>query len=383
MPRPWFPLETGHEVKPIVSLINYILPVFHLGMENISLLSISTENTPHKSLYTIYTKISTTNTKVSTRGKIPLSKTLPKMLQTPQITLANQYDTFNPLYRHRKTTPAEPVKDSKEVKREQKVNREIQMKTAKDTADVIEEKIKEIGTLMLKGLKEGFNDMCNDSKEDCLELIKALKQNMENQKPTTGQETSQRPTKEQEKEQQLEKIKTTNNHPDGNNELETSQIETEKKNDDTEYKSQQDHYQQILQRYSTLPPGQSHLPTSWNTRDEETDTTQRMENQGDPTDTTSTTGEGVISTDQPQINSQRLDDQISNHDLRILFNAISAKMDKQNDEMRRKKLQLNESTIAKMQLKIETLENQNNNKETINPKPTYSNVVKTKTTIKI
>ena len=31
----WVPLETGHRVKPIVSLINYRLSVFHLGMENI------------------------------------------------------------------------------------------------------------------------------------------------------------------------------------------------------------------------------------------------------------------------------------------------------------------------------------------------------------
>ena len=29
------PLETGHKVKPIVSLINYRPPVFHLGMENV------------------------------------------------------------------------------------------------------------------------------------------------------------------------------------------------------------------------------------------------------------------------------------------------------------------------------------------------------------
>ena len=165
--------------------------------------------------------------------------------------MLNKYDLFNPLYKHQTSQESEKptekrIENAKDAKRSDKTTQEAIMKSSKDTNEVIENKIQELGLKVNENtnnrLKEGFNNLS----EQLSELVKFLKnkaieKKLHDQPDGRNREQNQKtnPTQEQ----------TPRTHHE-----EPSQPPVTKPTNE---------YKQILERFNTLPPGQQHLTTDW------------------------------------------------------------------------------------------------------------------------
>ena len=187
-------------------------------------------------------------------------------LRKSQTPILNKFDALNPLYRTKQSTqPSDSdTKEPKEAKRKEKILREQQVKAIKDSKDAIkdkmEEKIEAMGTTIsnniLKGMETGF-----------LKLAEVLNLNNQVQQPSARQESiATQPSTVQPTDQDnlfpvipeiqfvptifsQEPIQPVHNYIP----LEQHVV---KLNSD---------YDRIIQRMSTLPPGQTNL--NWSEHD--------------------------------------------------------------------------------------------------------------------
>ena len=162
-----------------------------------------------------------------------------KKSKTSQITLAGEEELFKPNFRVtiRQAEKEKPA-TIKETKRAGKVNRDVITKGQKECTEIIEDKIENLGAEITDSLrtdlKEGFTDITKDLTKvakQIEQLVNIMVQN--NTKPIPQTDT-----------------------------IVTIQPEGIKPQEDKQEKMQMD-YQNIMQRYNTLPAGQEHLQKEW------------------------------------------------------------------------------------------------------------------------
>ena len=269
-----------------------------------------------------------------------------------QLTMKNK---FNPLYDAIDNCDEnQPVKtaeiSSKEAKRLEKVNREMQAKTSKDTTDTIDTKMTKIGATItndiLEGMERGFELLAKTMQQIQTNQTPAIQNNHPKAQPCTPSKKSQNePTQESQLGPTIfsqDIFNTVSPQP-------LKEQHPEEKLSD---------YDRLIQRMSTLPPGQAHLPRNWA---DDPDLPVDPEEPPQPADQThhQATNPTQVSPDiHSTDDSPRMEDEISNSDLKRLIKALDTKY---NDKI---------SILTKQNLNQENrilqLEKDLKNKDTIN-----------------
>ena len=131
------------------------------------------------------------------------------MTQIPQVMLANRFDSMNPLYRATSATsrPAETDHPTKEAKRYDRVQRELQIKAQKETIEAIETRFDNLGTTIngsiQAGIKEGMSEVTKAFETLASILTKQSKENLErkdlNDQPHGRNQANDQPEENKEK----------------------------------------------------------------------------------------------------------------------------------------------------------------------------------------
>ena len=171
-------------------------------------------------------------------------------------TIMNKYDHFNPLYTHH-ATPKDDVTtldnsktNNKDAKRSDKIARDTIIKTGKDTSELIENKIAQLGIAVSDKIDDKLTAGFSALSKQFAELINIFKYNTT--KPTmtiatiTKTTTQNEPTTEDNNTQNttLKDDNTTKTKPEEPNTL---------------------NYNNLMTKFNTLPPGQQHLQNTTTT----------------------------------------------------------------------------------------------------------------------
>ena len=301
----------------------------------------------------------------------------------PAMATSNKFDSFNPLYTQQQShnEQKENTDNAKAIKRSDKQTRDTIVRTNKDTANALETKMDELGTAvnqaMTKQMALGFDKLSGQIGE----LVNFLKNNAKEQSDKNPENLAiqppgrvpnfnlpnqdQRLVNPHEMSLSIPEIQLVPTKP--------SQPEIQSVMDSNQLSQQLDNltkdYDRIMNRMSTLPPGQRHLPTNWAENDPE------FPLDGDSSDKINQKTDEKSDTTQNLDDSKRTDAKITDLELKTLFNTIDTRQDLKFKDMENKlnnciqTIQRLETRINQLEEKKMTLKEDEKDKET---KTTYA-----------